>query len=345
MKINPTLAQIIQELGLTQTSPKRDNLSGIHLYSGTMSSQTGGPFRKLLPESFYHVPGWVEEFRYTWISDEYLAIACWCEGSVSLFIGEDVEAYKRAIQDAHNVYVVESPWDTRATSIIPQQCPIAQLAIDTIPGLDDQNWRQSHLFISTLGQYSFDQAVFSHREKKAVISRLVTLCMMPKDQPDKFKAFLSKEQCQVWDNLSYRDKTDYYFCFHSPNTATYCLDRSHLIKFLVEKLPNEFQDFSTNPFSHPELKCWGYSYFSEGCQLLFPSFYGINPCQDVEGVILSPSPTPCKVSPIIGEPYTGRVVAWNFIEGVRYFVVEQTVPTTPSGLAFWVHPELLTFMP
>lgn len=94
-------------------------------------------------KDFTPVYGWSDmPYRDVSVSDKHLAILTFCEGDVTLEVAPDVEAYRKAILEAHDFYVVKYDnylWGGHSS--IEGEQPIAKAAIATMP--DD--WRQFRL--------------------------------------------------------------------------------------------------------------------------------------------------------------------------------------------------------
>lgn len=234
-----TIEQLIAKYQLEKQSWNTDK-NEIYRQSGAVSSSY--KLDKQLPESFSPVEGWEDcDYRVIWVSDEERAIATYCEGDFSLNISHSVEEYKRQIQEAHNFYVAEGGID--CFTLIPEEQPIAQQAIEEIPGINEQKWRQYHLF--SRRTYSWEDAIISHPEKSVVLAKAAKLMMTkPEDVNDYEFRHLS-----------------FFFSYMGGGSH---FNRHGLYNVLTCHLPEYFTNIN-EPNTHIELKNWIWRYFSGTC--------------------------------------------------------------------------------
>ncbi|MBD1995377.1 hypothetical protein H6G00_01860 [Leptolyngbya sp. FACHB-541] len=130
--------------------PKLDRTINIHCaaigsrYDGITrfdghTLRSADALHKNLDSSFKYIEGWGDgAYRVIWLSDELMAEASFCEGDISVYVADNLDAYAQIIRESMQCYTLnkEGGWVS-----IPESLKIAQSVIDQMP----QDWRQRRL--------------------------------------------------------------------------------------------------------------------------------------------------------------------------------------------------------
>jgi hypothetical protein len=216
-----------------------------HYTQGAMIENGWKELSQFLPSTFIQVKGWHDgHYRRVWISDADLSIVTYCEGDFSLEIAHSEAIYKREIQKCHNFYVVENGGINSFTSI-PDSHLIAKAAIEEIPGIDSQPWRQYHLFTKNNNDYK--DAIVSSKSKSLVLAKAAEILMCDPDNYSRIKGLVGQK-------LSTHDCWDLHLWFSEPGGMV-GFGRSLLSKILFHELPEVYADIN-EPGTHIEFKNW-----------------------------------------------------------------------------------------
>jgi hypothetical protein len=285
-----------------------------------------------LPEGFSDVPGWADGYyRRTFISDKHLAEATYCEGDFSLLVAKTEAAYKAAIQESHQVYVVQRGGIYGYTDISPEGQPIAASAIEDIPGIDDQPWRHCQVFNGQDRFFSYENAIISDPDPAVVLGKTAKLMLQTE--------------------VEHYSRGMYYYR-KGPSGSGQYFDQNNFYGLLMSEIREYFADIN-EPNTHIELKNWVWQYFSsryrpgyapawlqaykeredkgaendkqvEDYSSVFLYLFDAWKLKE-EGAIKVKTPYRVQVTYTIGkEPlhYQGQVVAYRHIDDRKQFIIQ-----------------------
>lgn len=172
-----TISQLINSLALQRAEREID--SSVETYE--VSLLPSGYYQAL--NQFFYIEGWDDgPYRQIWASDAHLAVFTYCEGGGVLEVANSEASYKALIQKAHEFYVACEGANLNAGTWIPQQLPIAQAAIEEIPGIDQQPWRQYHLFLNNVRPLIYSNAIISDSSIKVVLKKAIEICLASEEE-------------------------------------------------------------------------------------------------------------------------------------------------------------------
>jgi hypothetical protein len=244
-----TIEELIAAYQLQKSSSSNEQIT----YSQSAVLSSAYELAEKLPKSFSDVEGWNDcDYCVVFLSDKERAIATYCEGDFSLKISHSEEEYKKSIQEDHDFYVAKGC--AGRFTCIPDDQPIAQQAIEEIPGINEQPWRQYHLFLER--SYSYKDAIISDPDMSVVLAKAAEIMMADPKDFDQLKKLIGKQL----PDYELRNLTLYF----DYAVGGLYFGRSSLCDTLISYLPTHFANLNEEN-THIELKNWFWYYFSSNC--------------------------------------------------------------------------------